>query len=311
MRAYDLWGVIRGMIHYNPSGEIAETVILAGLPRGGTTWVSEVINYDNSYRYMFEPFYPRYVPSIRQRRIHAYMRPGDLGVKNFSKAVDKIVTGNIRNPWIDRFNRKVIYDKILIKDIRINLLLGWLAHHYPNLKMILLMRHPFALAFSQERVGWGAGVKAYYQDAQLVKDYLERFIPSIAQAESHFEKRVVVWCIENYVPLHQLSGKKNVYVCFYEWFCADVVAEAKKLLFWLGKNTAELSEDHLRAPSKTSKKDSAVYTGDDLICRWTKHISPSDVGRGMKILEVFGLHKIYEESPLPLLSSNPRQLLPF
>jgi hypothetical protein len=38
------------------NNDFRNTIFLAGTGRSGTTWLSNIINYKNEYRYMFEPF---------------------------------------------------------------------------------------------------------------------------------------------------------------------------------------------------------------------------------------------------------------
>ena len=38
-----------------------EVIWLIGDVRSGTTWVSNLINHENKYRTMFEPFHPNYI----------------------------------------------------------------------------------------------------------------------------------------------------------------------------------------------------------------------------------------------------------
>ncbi|MEJ5349170.1 MAG: sulfotransferase domain-containing protein [Desulfosoma sp.] len=299
MKYQDLFGVLRGMIHFRCQSGLKETVLLAGFPRGGTTWLSEIINYWNDYRYMFEPFYSRYVPSLKKLSSETYLRPGDNVPWTNLVMIDRIMTGRIRNPWIDRFNRKICYENILIKDIRIHLALGWLKERFPALKVILLLRHPFAVAVSLQKIGWRPGVKKYCRHQKLVEDYLKPYVEPMLGTRSDFERYVFSWCVEHYVPLKQFAGHPDVYVCFYEWFCMNVLKEAVKLLKWLGKPSHGLIESRLRRPSKMSKKHSAVYTGEDLVRSWTRSLSQEEVGRGVEILRLFKLDCLYDANPFP------------
>ena len=45
-----------------------QTVLLAGTGRSGTTWAANIINYANTYRFMFEPFYPQAVDVLSHCR---------------------------------------------------------------------------------------------------------------------------------------------------------------------------------------------------------------------------------------------------
>lgn len=303
MKTLDVFNVVRGMMHVNLNNRVEETVLLAGFPRGGTTWVSEIINHRNEYRYLFEPFYPRYVPSLKNLRPKDYWRPGGNPRGVDSMAIERIIKGRIRNPWVDRFNRKVMYNKILIKDIRIHLILGWLKRRFPYLKIVLLLRHPLGVAVSLQKIGWLPGVKKYCENNELVEDYLRPFVEPMLEGQTQLERYVFSWCVEHYVPLQQLARVSDVYVCFYEWFCVNVVEETEKLFVWLGKDGRDLVESRLRKPSKMSKQHSAVNTGEDMVRRWTKSLSQEEIQRSVEILRLFRLDRIYDESPFPYVQT--------
>ncbi|HZM95343.1 MAG TPA: hypothetical protein VFB92_18065 [Vicinamibacterales bacterium] len=42
-----------------------KSIFLAGTGRGGGTWLSEIINQNNEYRLVFEPFHPKRAPWMK------------------------------------------------------------------------------------------------------------------------------------------------------------------------------------------------------------------------------------------------------
>ena len=55
------------------------SVLLAGTGRSGTTWVSEIINHRNEYRYVFEPFNHQKLRIAQPFGPKRYLRPDDAG----------------------------------------------------------------------------------------------------------------------------------------------------------------------------------------------------------------------------------------
>ena len=45
-------------IHIDADPDHRKTTVLAGSGRGGTTWLAELINYENDYRFMFDLIEP-------------------------------------------------------------------------------------------------------------------------------------------------------------------------------------------------------------------------------------------------------------
>ena len=56
-------------------GDFSKTIWLVGDGRSGTTWIANLLNADNSYREMFEPFHPQKVPQAKQFEENMYIAP--------------------------------------------------------------------------------------------------------------------------------------------------------------------------------------------------------------------------------------------
>jgi len=148
-------------------------------------------------------------------------------------------------------------------------------------------------------MGWETFPDAFCNQSELLRDYLAPFESEIIKLESTLERNVCGWCIQNYVPLKQFERSKDIYICFYENFCVDVVKETKYLFKWLEQDDSSISENRLQKPSKMSKQHSAVLSGGDLVKNWMNFISKAEIERGNEILEIFGMHEIYDAEGFP------------
>src|SRR5215207_6837022 len=106
---------IRHLVDYG--SDHRSTIFLAGTARSGTTWVSELINYRNEYRYIFEPFNDKKVSLAGPFGGRRYLRPEEEDPELLHTA-SFILSGKIRSNWTERFNRRFISERRLIKDIR-------------------------------------------------------------------------------------------------------------------------------------------------------------------------------------------------
>ena len=82
-------------------GDYRKTVFLAGTGRSGTTWVEEIINSQNDFRIMFEPFYSKKIDLLHDWNYRQYLRSDDRREQVFNPAT-RILSGQIRNKWIDK-----------------------------------------------------------------------------------------------------------------------------------------------------------------------------------------------------------------
>lgn len=283
------------------------TVFLAGTSRSGTTWFSDVINYNGQYRYMFEPFYEKQNPLCKDFREKQYIRAHHSEAQ-FLTPVSKILSGKARNHWTDRFNETIITNKRLIKAIRANLFLLWLHQNFPDLPIILLLRHPFAVAASKMQLSWKRSLSTYLNQDALIKDYLLPFQKELVSSEEKFKSSgdsfdnlIFIWCIENYVPLTQLRQfqKNKIHIVFYENCCVEPEVETKRLFAYLKEDYNPAVLSHLKKASKLSRDNSAVVKGESLIDGWKKYLTDQQMDRALEILNLFGLDLLYTADLMP------------
>ena len=207
--------------------------------RTGGTWVSQLINFDRSYRLMFEPASREYLmvtrellPMLRDNRLQ-YIRPfvdrsrtrapcrrGDHGPLSSKDLTDQY-----------NYTPRIVFKKRLIKETKSNLYAKWLHEALPrHAHLLLLVRHPILVdqlsrqpeyfdhalpprANVRRRTKLRERTREYkaltLSQPELMQDFLEPFRAVIESATSVFAQRMVVWCIQNYVPLHQVRPRRS------------------------------------------------------------------------------------------------------
>jgi hypothetical protein len=295
--------ILAKRLAYELNHDQDNTVFLAGVGRSGTTWISDIINYKNEYRYIFEPFHPYRVRLVRDFQFQ-YLRPENHEPRYLEPA-KAVLSGRVRSRWTDRANKKIFARKRLIKDIRANLLLKWIHANFPEIPIILLFRHPCAVANSWLKLGWGqedhgskSDIEVCTSQAELMEDFLEPFREGIAKAQDDFEKHIFFWCMQYYVPLKQFKCGE-IHLCFYENLCENPHEEIKNLFGFLGRKFDEKVLGILGTPSSLTREDSAIVKGTSLIDSWREHVSVQDLKNALKILSLFGLEKIYPSDSMP------------
>lgn len=288
--------------YINTNYDLENTILVAGTGRSGTTWLGNIINYRNDYRDMFEPFVSEYTKECQGFHYKQYIR-ADSHNKHFLETARKILSGNIKNQWVNRYNKKFFCEKRLIKEIRANFFLKWIKNNFPSIPIIFIIRHPCAVAYSRIKLGWRTYLEDIVAQEDLVQDYLVDYIEDIKSAKSDFEQQVYLWCVENYVPLKQFN-KGEIYFLFYEHLCLDPPGEIKKLFSWLGKEYNSQVEKTAKTPSEVSTKQSAIVTGESLVNSWKKKITKDQVSNTMRILEKFGFERLYDELPYPKVNGS-------
>ena len=180
-------------------------------------------------------------------------------------------------------------------------MLKWIHTNFPRVKIILLLRHPCAVANSKIKAGWATPNldKLFLEQEELMADFLKPFRKEIERAQGDFEKRIFSWCIQNYVPLRQFNNA-DIHLAFYENFCTNPRQEVKKLFCFLDEKFDDGIFNNkiihsINRPSPLAHKGSAILLGDNLINSWEKHISKEQIRKALRILKVFDLDEIYSE----------------
>ena len=285
-------------IDVNP--DPSASVLLAGKGRSGTTWMASLINRNNDYRVIFEPFNPDRVKTFQHFGRRKYIRE-DCQDPRYLLPVERVLTGRFRSAWSDAKNtRLLLARKRLIKTVRANLFLGWLKARYPTVPIVLAIRHPCAVVTSAMRRGWSPVLPYMLDQEDLVHDFLAPHLDVILGARDDFEQHVVAWCIEHYVILRQFQ-QGQIHLLFWENLYDQPERELEQLFSFLGRPCEEHSEISPRQPSTTTSRETrvALASGRDLLELWRAEVSKEQLKRCVTILSAFGLDQVYSDDPLP------------
>jgi hypothetical protein len=282
------------------------TVFVCGSARSGTTWLKDLINYSNEYRILSEPFNCAKVHMCRHFAVRQYMRPDDDDPRYLAPA-RAVFTGRARDAWIDKTNRRMLVGRRLVKDVRSNLMLKWVRERFPDMPIVLIVRHPCAVAVSKVKLGWSINLdEAYLSQERLVEDYLARFVRDIRSANSDFERHVISWCIETIIPFSQLR-RGDVHLVFYENLCINPEAELRRLFSFLKRPFEESVLTKVARPSGMARTEgvaSAIVLGGSLVDDWRKHLTTVESSLALRLLSRFGLDRIYDSGSFPLLGDE-------
>ena len=274
---------------------LEDTVILASMGRSGSTLVSSIINCDNTYRLLFEPFRFDRVREAKHFVYPFYLRPENTAPHLFRDA-QKIMTGNVHAQWIDQENKAVFPKKRLIKDIRINMMLKWLHNGFPKVKIVLLVRHPCAVVESWMAARFGMGPVACERlcaNEWFMEDINGSIMDEYRRAEPGFESLVFLWCVSYWVPFHQL-GKDEVHLLFYEDLLIDPQKELEALFSFLGQSyNPRKALRVLTQPSSTTRANSDVFLKGYKFDSWRAHVTSGQLDRMYEIMSLFGMEKLY------------------
>lgn len=239
-------------------------IYLVGLPRSGTTWIGEVVNTSPGVKYFFEPFNFRFIPEAiphRQKYVHSTDQDED-----FARYCRDAFAGKINHQHY-KFHLNWIYKKIpwfpgrvTIKDVNSLLALEWIDYHI-NPKIVMIMRHPCAVASSWFRL-WGGPQKELetlleqlLKQPKLMRDYLQPFEELMRKAQGFWQQVGVFWGAMYYVALEQQKKHPHWLVVQHEQFCQQPIQAYRQLFEKLDLPWSARTNDFLSISTQKNSKN--------------------------------------------------------
>ena len=286
-------------------------LFVAGSGRSGTSWLAELINHRNEYHYVFEPFHPLEadsqnpmepgLPICRVFGYHQYLRP-EMADPRFLTPAAAVLAGKARSRWTEKFNQRLIARRRIVKDVKANLILKWLSANFPGMPIVFIIRHPCAVAASRKNLSWDVHwelvLDQVLKQTELVEDFMAPFVGLFKSASTYVEQQILMWCLDNYVPLRQFK-RDEIHVAFYENLIAFPESEIPRLFAFLDKRIDSSVYDAMRKPSLLSDWNSPVLAGARRTHNWLSVLDRSEINRAMELLAAFGLDSVYSDDPFP------------
>jgi FkbM family methyltransferase len=210
MNASELGSDVSHSLARSSSGETEPRrtgIWLVGEARSGTTWVGGMIAHAGAYQEYFEPLHPKFSMELFGEPLLKYLRSNRVP-PTYEGLFDKILRGKLSNPRVVGEGAKK--SKVLIKDIHALMNAKAMSARCPELKVALLVRHPFEVAYSKmwlSNYTWFREPKRFLLQPELVADHLKNYADLLRADLSVFEKYVLIWCVQHYVFFRSFDGE--------------------------------------------------------------------------------------------------------
>lgn len=230
------------------------TILLYGFPRSGTSWVARVLSHSSQLAYMREPITQTFIqkydynPPFFQSKNKRINKNFIIITKQTMKGIPPIGDVIISKLDFYPFTRK--NKKMLIKEV-ITEAIEYLVENYP-LKIIVLLRHPAAIADSYMRMGW------------LERDESEEF---------GFKYGTKIYRILEAI---KASDKVSHKIVFYESIAANPRENFKKLFHYLEvdipDNYNALIEKYCKNKNHKSHPYKTQRNSEEQIEKWKQNL---------------------------------------
>jgi hypothetical protein len=234
----------------------SDVILVLGTARSGTTWVGNVIARICGSRTVFEPFVmlanrsgfatAPYTPeTLLNRSLQAYLPDEDVE-SPLVPQIERILRGQVRSWWTEMEAYPGVFRTRLIKDVRANLMSGYLSARWPSLRIVYVLRDPVAVVCSQLAMvarGWKFDWQAdsIVGNDMGIQSLLSPYRACLRDRPSLVERLATRWCIETRVAMRALTNRPNVCMATYRELAGGATA-------WT--NVCKLLADHVRAPDQ-------------------------------------------------------------
>jgi hypothetical protein len=166
-----------------------------------------------------------------------------------------VLTGKSRTYWTDSVRTSFFPKRYLVKEIRANLMLGYVHDHF-HPRIIYLSRHPCAVVASRVRLGWRVDLDNLLSQEQLVEDHLSPWVERIERAKTNpVASHAIWWAVESRIAGLHLSARHHCHA-YYEHLLARPEASLRDVLSWLGLDPGGIPESRIGRDSHTTWRES-------------------------------------------------------
>lgn len=274
-------------------------------PRGGSTWLAEMLVEIPKTEMLWEPLHTYYDSELRKVGF-SYRQSLPIGHNwdQASQIMEKIISGNKWNVYSARkinLRKYITAEHLLVKFCRGNRMLPWLCDTYNfNFKPVYLVRHPFAVVLSQLKQGsWTNEIVdkpiSTLNPLSEQKEY-ESYVQTLRTKE---EKLVATWCISNKEVL-ELCNESNKWITItYEDLLLNTTDTLDKIFkTWSLQLPTEVDSEK---PSSTAI-ESLGSNPENQLSKWKNELSAESIRKMLRVIEYFDI-KLYNDSILPDNSS--------
>lgn len=268
-------------------------VLVAGMPRSGSSWTGAILATGKSIRYYREPFnakWRRYAEPFQFR----YLRSGDED-NSFDEYCRAAFDGRIGGPAVEKhhWERYKRYrgwpGRALLKEVHAILALDRIDD-LVHPAVAVIVRHPCALAASWARLdrdrpgdpmwsGVDDHLSGLLSQNALLEDYLSPYADVLSSADSYYEKVGALWGAIYTVLLSQAKTHSDWAVVTHEALSLNPEAEFQALFAALGcKWTPATTQALARTTSADGKKPyGTVRVSTDEPDKWRSELTSDQV----------------------------------
>jgi hypothetical protein len=262
-------------------------------PRGGSTWLAEMIGSLVNRPILWEPLNEKEVKVFNELALpeRLVLAPDQSASSKILIAVQKAFKGKVLNKWtteVSSLQSLLSNKQAVVKICKGNGILPWILKHFKfNYEPIYLVRSPYAVISSQlEHVGWEKGYETIKFPKEITNTIYDRYQPFLKSLKNKEEVLTAYWCISNKAMLSG-SFDESIIKIYYEDLARTPRLELDKIFnrWGIGYKLNKNSELFNKA-SYSASKDLTSNTEKQLN-KWKSKLSQKEIKNITRVLRAF------------------------
>jgi hypothetical protein len=272
--------------------DISNSIVIVSSPRGGSTWLAEIVSTIPGYFMLWEPLHLKNNPECINYGFD-WRNYIPVGTKDQAKEdyIRQILTGeklSTRTTTRNNFNFWELncFRGYLVKFVTANMMLPWLTDLFP-IRIIWMIRHPCAVVASQMEHGSWSHISKKNKTApvEVFEQYprLEKLYKKLDKLE---ELLAFEWALQTYVPL--MNYRESWFFTTYEYLLTEGNREVNRLFNYLDEPLPHKIDIQFRKASSTASQEYSKNPKDQLT-KWQNKLTTKQVNSILQITHEVGV----------------------
>lgn len=266
-------------------------------PRGGSTWLSEVVGLIPNTVVLWEPIHQRWVRHFDALNFARRQYIPEHAVwPEAEEAFRELLRGKYLTNWTCEVSPPLTFlsaDRMVVKFCRGNALLPWLTKAFRfNYIPVYLVRHPFAVVASQLQHGrWDYPFTGFEIPDGPHNEIYQEHRSYLASIETKEEALTAVWCLTNGVPLKNARNDVDWITVHYEHLLSNPEEELNRIFQRWEMAIPEAALARVQTPSATTKEATFTEGVEAQLAKWRSSLSADQQARMIDVLAYFEVER--------------------
>ncbi len=284
-----------------------DALIICADPRGGSTWLYEILSRIENVAGLWEPLHIGKVSQFKKLGFDwRYYISEDDCFPEARAAFKRLFEGGVREPYIlhrTTFRELREAEHLLTKFCRATQLLPWLTREFEfSNKPVHLVRHPCAIVASQLRYGAWDSVNPYFTEKAILSHPLMTLHSDVLSRVDNIESRLAaIWAMNNSVALNHPQRKERWITISYEDMVTRPSDTLELILRDWGLSLNYSIDEIVGMPSKTTLDSSPIKSGNaqKQLYYWQSLLTDKQIHNILDTVTAFGID-FYGDDVAPL-----------